>query len=103
MAPLEDFAGTFSAQSPTLEAYHILQHGPSPTERQPSGSSAASSNQGAMKGKRADYSQANRPKAYSGSSRDTQSSSSIRAENRAAQREVRTLPRTLSQPLLNSH
>ena len=94
MASSDEVSRTTSAQGPRLEAHSILQHGPSPTQRQPSGSSIASS-QGAMKGKRApEYLEANRPHAYSSSSRNTtQSSASTKADNRSAQREVRTLPR----------
>ncbi|KAG0649521.1 SPO14 regulatory factor 1 [Hyphodiscus hymeniophilus] len=91
MAPSEDLTGTFSAQGPTLEAHHILQHDSIPSERQHSGS-LSSSNQGGVRGKRADQTQDNRPTAYSSSSRNTQSSSSTRAETRSAQRDVRTLP-----------
>ena len=99
MASSEDISRTTSAQGPRLDAYHILQHGPSPTQRQASSSSTASSSQGAVKAKRAaDYLQANRPHAYSSSSRNTQSSSNTRAENRSVQREVRTLPRESSKP-----
>lgn len=96
MASSEDISRTFSAQGPSLEVHHILQHGPLPTQRQPSSSSTASSTRGIMKGKKtsaAENLQSNRPKAHSSSSRNTQSSSSTRAENRFAQREVRTLPR----------
>lgn len=93
MASSEELAQTTSAIGSTLEAHHILQHGPLPAQRQLSGSSTASSSQGAVKGKRTSAAEANRPKAYSSSSRNTQSSSSTRAENRSTQREVRTLPR----------
>jgi len=84
-----------SAQGSQLEPHHILQNGFSSRQRQTSASS--SSSDAAMRSKREHL---NRPKASSSSSRNTHSSTSTRAENRAAQRDVRTLP---CKPKISSH
>ncbi|KAN0104699.1 hypothetical protein V8E51_010444 [Hyaloscypha variabilis] len=78
-----------AGRGPLLDAHQIFQHEPSQTQRQPSGSSRASSTDAATRGKRNSM---NRPMAHSASSRNTQSSTSTHSENRAAQRDVRTLP-----------
>jgi hypothetical protein len=79
-----------AGRGPLLDAHQIFQHEPSQTQRQPSWSSRASSTDAATRGKRNSM---NRPMAHSASSRNTQSSTSTHSENRAAQRDVRTLPR----------
>jgi hypothetical protein len=76
-----------------LDAHQIFQHESLRTQRQPSGSSSTSSTNAAMRGKRKSL---NRRMARSSPSRNTQSSTSTHAENRASQRDVRTLPRKLS-------
>lgn len=77
--------------SSRLEAHNILHHGSVPGQQ--SKSPTSSSSLPAMKeSKDHGLFQANRPKAHSGSSRNTENSTSTRAENRAAQRDVRTLP-----------
>lgn len=95
MASPENTSRTLSAQGPSLEPHHILQHGLPPTERQSSGSSTASSSPRALKAKStaAEYLHTDRPKAYSSSSRNTQSSSDTR---NFLPRDVRTLPRKLA-------
>ncbi|RDW92005.1 hypothetical protein BP5796_01399 [Coleophoma crateriformis] len=77
-----------------LEAHVILQHEkPFPVQRPFTDSSIASSEQPIMaKEKRWADSQSNRSKAYSGSSHFSESTTSTQAENRNAQRGVRTLP-----------
>lgn len=87
-----------SVQGSRLDAYHILQH--EPIQRQLSRSPASSSSQVFARQMRdADTRIPNRQKSYSGSSRDTQMSTSTHAENRSAQRDVRTLPRKLPSSL----
>ncbi|KUJ16833.1 uncharacterized protein LY89DRAFT_718576 [Mollisia scopiformis] len=88
MAGSDDSTLNNSPHAAQLDAHHILQYGPSEAQRNPSTSSASSS-QAAMRKKRES---ATRPQAYSSSSRNTQTSSSTKAENKAAQRDVRTLP-----------
>jgi hypothetical protein len=81
--------GKDSAQGSQLEPHHLLQNGFSSGQRHTFASSSSSSSDAAMRSKREHL---NRPKASSSSSRNTHSSTSTRAENRAAQRDVRTLP-----------
>ncbi|KAF7863203.1 hypothetical protein EAF04_007286 [Stromatinia cepivora] len=83
-----------------LEAYNNFQHDSLTVPRQFSDSaSIGSSENAAMKGKkRAGSQHASRPKAYSSSSyktystQNTHSTSGIHAQNRASQREARSLP-----------
>jgi hypothetical protein len=85
---------TLATSAPGLESHHILQHDSSSTRRHLSDSSNASSEHPVMREKRqGDFPQVNRQKAYSLSSQNTRTSMSTRAENRATQRDVRTLPR----------
>jgi len=84
---------TQATSAPGLESHHILQHDSSSTRRHLSDSSNASSEHPVMREKRqGDFPQVNRQKAYSLSSQNTRTSMSTRAENRATQRDVRTLP-----------
>jgi len=83
---------------PQLDTHNLLPNGLTTEKtRQASGSSHASSSEAAMRKKNL---QGGRAKAYSSSSRNTHSTSSTQAENRAAQRAVRTLPRKIA---LHSH
>jgi hypothetical protein len=92
MATSDGASRTLTGQGSQLDNRHIIQHGSSPTQRQSSSSSTASS--AAMRSKRVESLPLNRPKTNStSSSHNTQVSSSTRTENRAAQRDVRTLPR----------
>ena len=77
---------TASGHGPQLDVHHILHHGATSSERVPSASSNASSSD-AMRAMREPVT---RPEASSSTSRD---SMSTRADSRAAQSYVRTLPR----------
>jgi len=81
----------------TLEVHSILQHdSPGSPRRNNSDSSTTASfdHTTAMKRKsRTDFPEPSRPVTNSSSSRQTQASSSTKAESRYAQRDVRTLPR----------
>jgi hypothetical protein len=83
---------------PQLDAHHILQYGAG-IERKASGSSTASSSDAALRKKK----ELNRPKAYSSSSRNTNTSTSTPADNRAAQRDVRSLPRKIISPCVTNN
>lgn len=85
-------ANTFSHTG--LDSHHIFEHGAQVETEKPRGASASStpssSSEAAMRKKFSGS--GNRAKAYSNSSRNTQSSGSIRTGESATHRPVRTLP-----------
>lgn len=93
MAGSDDFTLNITSHGAQLDAHHLLQYGPTGARRNPSSSSASSLSQVAMRRKQREST--TRPQAYSSSSRNTQTSTSSKADNRVAQRDVRTLPRKL--------